>query len=51
MQLDVSPTPVEGALRDAIAGQPDRSARMLLLTIYDTKYPEEGSRLRNEFGL
>jgi hypothetical protein len=51
IQLGVDPTSIEAALRQSISGQVSYTSRLLLLSVYEAKYPEQARKIRDDFGL
>ncbi len=51
MQEAVDPSQVEATLRQVLMAQSNYSIRSFLVSVYETKYPDEGKRLRSELGM
>ena len=50
MQLEVDSLAVEDALRQSLRNQPSYSARLLLISISESKFPEQARRLKGDLG-
>lgn len=49
--LDQDPESVEPVLHQALRQQPDRNTQLILVSIYEKKFPEQAKKLRQEFNL
>jgi hypothetical protein len=51
IQLEVDSTLIEGSLRPALTGALPYSLRMILLSVFESRFPEQGRKIREDLGV